>query len=176
VVRLLAAPDRTPNLPPLDQFRPDGRVAIVTGACSGLGVGFAQAVAQAGADLVLVVLREVDWRTPASLSKPKAGARSPSGPTSAIPATATRSSLAINEFGRVDILVNNAGVGTALAARRTYLTALLSASVVHDAGGSGFGSVGQTARIRTAAVGPWRLPRRPAPRRRQRPSRSGRSA
>ena len=36
-----------------DMFRLDGRVAIVTGASSGLGVAFAQALAEAGADVVL---------------------------------------------------------------------------------------------------------------------------
>src|SRR6478672_3317386 len=36
-----------------DMFRLDGRVAVVTGASSGLGVAFAQALAQAGADVVL---------------------------------------------------------------------------------------------------------------------------
>jgi len=37
----------------LDLFRLDGRVVIVTGASSGLGVSFAQAFAEAGADLML---------------------------------------------------------------------------------------------------------------------------
>ena len=37
----------------LDLFRLDGKVAIVTGASSGLGVAFAQALAQAGADVAL---------------------------------------------------------------------------------------------------------------------------
>ena len=37
----------------LDMFRLDGRVAIVTGASSGLGVAFAQALGEAGADVVL---------------------------------------------------------------------------------------------------------------------------
>src|SRR5579862_2435823 len=37
----------------LDLVRLDGRVAIVTGASSGLGVAFAQSLAEAGADVVL---------------------------------------------------------------------------------------------------------------------------
>src|SRR4051812_21816461 len=37
----------------LDMFRLDGRVAIVTGASSGLGVVFARALAEAGADVAL---------------------------------------------------------------------------------------------------------------------------
>ena len=36
----------------LDLFRLDGRVAVVTGASSGLGVAFAQALAEARADVV----------------------------------------------------------------------------------------------------------------------------
>jgi NAD(P)-dependent dehydrogenase (short-subunit alcohol dehydrogenase family) len=37
----------------LDRFRIDDRVAIVTGASSGLGVAFAVALAEAGADVSL---------------------------------------------------------------------------------------------------------------------------
>src|SRR2546430_17219333 len=41
----------------LDRFRLDGKVAIVTGASSGLGVAFAKALAEAGADVLLAARR-----------------------------------------------------------------------------------------------------------------------
>jgi len=44
-------------MPILDRFRLDGRVAIITGASSGLGVAFAIALAEAGAAVVLAARR-----------------------------------------------------------------------------------------------------------------------
>lgn len=41
----------------LDLFRLDGKVAVVTGASSGLGVSFAGALADTGADVVLAARR-----------------------------------------------------------------------------------------------------------------------
>jgi len=45
-------------MPILDRFRLDGKVAVVTGASSGLGVVFARALAEAGADVALGARRE----------------------------------------------------------------------------------------------------------------------
>jgi NADP-dependent 3-hydroxy acid dehydrogenase YdfG len=44
-------------LDPLQVFRLDGQVIIVTGASSGLGAGFARAVAAAGGAVVLAARR-----------------------------------------------------------------------------------------------------------------------
>ena len=41
----------------LDRFRLDGKVAIVTGASSGLGIAFAGALAEAGAEALLIRLK-----------------------------------------------------------------------------------------------------------------------
>jgi len=103
----------------LDLFRLDGRVAIVTGASSGLGVAFATALAEAGADVALGA-RRVERLEDTSRTVEAKGRR----------ALAVRTNVArpedcqelvdrtVAELGRVDILVNNAGVGTAFPAVR----------------------------------------------------------
>ena len=102
-----------------DLFRLDGRVAVVTGASSGLGVAFARGLAEAGADLALGA-RRVDRLADTAQLVEATGRRALTVATDvAEPDSCTNLvSLAMEEFGRVDVLVNNAGIGTAIPATR----------------------------------------------------------
>jgi NAD(P)-dependent dehydrogenase (short-subunit alcohol dehydrogenase family) len=101
----------------LDKFRLDGKVAVVTGASSGLGVAFSKALAEAGADLVLGARRENRLKDTGALVE-QAGRRYTSLKTDVTQPEQCDALIAhaIKEFGRVDILVNNAGVGTIMPA------------------------------------------------------------
>jgi NAD(P)-dependent dehydrogenase (short-subunit alcohol dehydrogenase family) len=103
----------------LDSFRLDGKVVIVTGASSGLGVTFAQAFAEAGADLVLGA-RRVERLTKTAQLVEQAGRRAHTRMTDVTDPAQCRSLVdeARETFGRVDILINNAGVGAAVPATR----------------------------------------------------------
>ena len=98
----------------LAPFRLDGRVAIVTGASSGLGDRFARVLHGAGAT-VLVAARRAD-RLDALASE--LGDR-----VLAVPCDVTVDAdcerlvaAAVDGFGRVDVLVNNAGLGEPMPA------------------------------------------------------------
>jgi len=103
----------------LDLFRLDGRVAIVTGASSGLGVAFARGLAEAGADVVLGARRVERLAETASLVE-AAGRRAVAVGTDVTDPEACTALVqaGVETFGRVDILVNNAGLGTAVPATR----------------------------------------------------------
>ena len=103
----------------LDRFRLEDQVAIVTGASSGLGVAFAKALAEAGANLVLAA-RRADRLEATRAAVERVGRRAISVAADvAIPENAQAvADAAMEEFGRVDVLVNNAGKGTAVPATR----------------------------------------------------------
>jgi NAD(P)-dependent dehydrogenase (short-subunit alcohol dehydrogenase family) len=101
-------------------FRLPGKVAIVTGASSGLGVAFARALAEAGADIVLGARRADRLDRVLASAREATGCRGIAVRTD-VTNPADCSSLvdaAMKEFGQADILVNNAGIGTSVPATR----------------------------------------------------------
>ncbi len=103
---MIATAARSP-LPPLA-----GRVAIVTGSTSGIGLGIARALAEAGADIVINGLGDADAIAAVrselaayggTIAWNGANLLDPQGAVALVTET-------IGVFGRVDILVNNAGI------------------------------------------------------------------
>jgi NAD(P)-dependent dehydrogenase (short-subunit alcohol dehydrogenase family) len=92
-------------------FRLDGRTAFVTGASSGLGVTFAEALSAAGANVVLAARREDRIQDLAARIQSTGGGalaiRCDVGDAAQVEAAIASS---WERFGRVDILVNNAGI------------------------------------------------------------------
>jgi NAD(P)-dependent dehydrogenase (short-subunit alcohol dehydrogenase family) len=103
----------------LNSFSLDGKVAIVTGASSGLGVAFATGLAEAGADIAIGA-RRVE-----KLEKTKEQVEALGRRCIALPCDVSKPDdctklveETVSELGKADILINNAGVGTAYPATR----------------------------------------------------------
>jgi NAD(P)-dependent dehydrogenase (short-subunit alcohol dehydrogenase family) len=94
-------------------YRLDGRVALVTGASSGLGMRFARVLHAAGAEVVLAA-RRVDRIE--SLAR-ELGQAVAVATDVAVPGDLSRLvSTAMRRFGHIDVLVNNAGISGVISA------------------------------------------------------------
>jgi NAD(P)-dependent dehydrogenase (short-subunit alcohol dehydrogenase family) len=98
-------------------FRLDGKVAIITGAGSGIGKDIAELFAARGARLAMVGRSEAVREMARSLGEDRARAFTLDVSDSARIQPAVDEILA--HFGTVDILVNNAGVGGTAPAEET---------------------------------------------------------
>ena len=89
-----------------------GRVAIVTGASSGLGVEFARALANQGADIAIVARREEKLKE-VQKEIEKIGVTCRYYICDVMQTDQIKSAVEKIEkdFGKIDILVNNAGLG-----------------------------------------------------------------
>jgi len=92
-------------------FDLSGKVAIVTGGNGGIGLGMAQGLADAGADIAVVGRNET--KSNAAVAELKArGVRaiSVAADVTDKAAVAAMVERTVSELGRIDVLVNNAGI------------------------------------------------------------------
>jgi 3-hydroxybutyrate dehydrogenase len=89
-----------------------GRVAIVTGSTSGIGLGIARALAEAGADLIINGLGDQEAIHTTCNKLKEYGGRVAYDGANLLEAAGAAGLVenGIDQFGRVDILVNNAGI------------------------------------------------------------------
>ena len=93
----------------LDLFKLDGKVAVVTGANTGLGQGMAVALAQAGAKVLGVARRSCE-DTKNKIESDGGAFAEVIADLSDMASIDVVMKAAIDTYGRVDILVNNAGI------------------------------------------------------------------
>ena len=98
----------------LEKFSLKGKSAIVTGVSCGLGVAFTEALAEAGADVLIVARREEKLvKNAEAISKATGRRIVPLRADVSVEEDVARMIKAAGEaFGRVDILINNAGVAS----------------------------------------------------------------
>jgi NAD(P)-dependent dehydrogenase (short-subunit alcohol dehydrogenase family) len=103
----------------LDQFRLDGKVCVVTGASSGLGIAFASALSESGATIVITG-RRGDRLEQARTTLERSGAQvlDVIADVTSVDDCSRVVAKSIERFGKVDVLVNNAGLGAAMPASR----------------------------------------------------------
>jgi NAD(P)-dependent dehydrogenase (short-subunit alcohol dehydrogenase family) len=95
----------------MDAFSLSGKLAMITGASRGIGLGAAQAMAQAGADVILVA-RGFAELVQAAADLRKTGARAMVAPLdlAEVDGIAAWFDEQVRAWGRPNILVNAAGI------------------------------------------------------------------
>jgi 7-alpha-hydroxysteroid dehydrogenase len=94
----------------LDLFRLDGKVAIITGAGRGIGAASAVALAECGADVVIVSRTQSDLdRVSERVAATGRRAISVAGDVADLDVVRSLVAMTLDEFGRLDVVVNNAG-------------------------------------------------------------------
>jgi len=107
------------QLTAIDLFSIKDKVVVITGASSGLGVSFAEAFSQAGADVAMGARRLDRLAQTASLVRANGRRALPVATDVADPDSCQALvDSTIDEFGQVDVLINNAGIGTAVPATK----------------------------------------------------------
>lgn len=100
----------------LDQFHMDffslkGKVAIITGGNTGLGQGYAVALAEAGADIFIPTFSQTEWDTTREMIEKRGRKVAFMQVDLTQPGAADQVvAAALKEFGHFDILINNAGM------------------------------------------------------------------
>lgn len=93
----------------LDSFKLNGKVAVVTGANTGLGQGMCVALAEAGAKVVGVARRDCD-ETEKMVKEAGGEFHYIQADLSSMEPVERIVSETVEHFGRMDVLVNNAGI------------------------------------------------------------------
>lgn len=99
-------------LDPFSQFRLDGKVAVITGASSGLGARFARVLHAAGARVALAA-RRLDRLEELAAELP--GALAVKCDVASADERKSLVSTVVDAWGTIDVLVNNAGIGQIVA-------------------------------------------------------------
>lgn len=97
---------------PLDQFRLDGQVAVVTGVSAGLGARFARVLHAVGATVVVTARRAERLE---ALVDELPGAIAIAADMADAPDRERLVAEALDRAGRIDVLVNNAGISYVVA-------------------------------------------------------------
>src|SRR4051812_13015928 len=93
-----------------DELRFEGRVAIVTGAGSGLGRAYAELLAARGAVVIVADLSPAGDDVVAGIERTGGSALAVTADVSDGEAAAGIVTAALERFGRIDIVINNAGI------------------------------------------------------------------